>query len=121
MQIKGTLVIAAAMLAAGGIAQAGQPGPTVVLVRYVISEQVPDRAEVTVAEPLTRALKAMARAAEVNCVIGHGFVTVEIAFDGGATEHDRLAVRQRINALVLDPGVVVTSRTVTLSAPTPGF
>ena len=117
MQFKGPVTLAAAMLVASELAYAVDPSRSVVAVRYLVSEQLPDRVEETVTDPLERVLIALPRVAEVTSTTDHRSVNVEIQFEGGATEQDLATVSQRIEELVLDGEVRVTSRTAVLTSP----
>ena len=117
MQFKGTLAFVSAMLWGGGIAYAGPPSLSVVLVCYLVSEQLPERVEETVTKPLERMLVALPRVSKVTSTTGHGSVNVEIQFDGGATEQDLATVSKRIEELALDGEVEVTSRTTLVRSP----
>lgn len=117
MQFKRIFAVASAMLSGGEMACAGQPSLSVVAVRYLVSEQLPERVEETVTNPLERILVALPRVSEVTSTTGHGSVNVEIQFEGGATEQDLATVSKRIEELVLDSEVEVTSRTTLLRSP----
>jgi len=117
VRFKRPFVLAAAMLAGTGNAYADQPKTSVVSVRYVVTEQLPERLETTLLNPLERTLVALPRVSNVRSVAGHGYVNLEIEFEGGATEPDLATVSNRIDGLVLDSKVVVTSRTVLLASP----
>lgn len=117
MKFKGTSVLAAAMLAGSGSAYADQPKLAVVAVRYLITEQLPERLEKAVIDPLERILVALPRVSEVTSTAGHGSVNLEIQFDGGASEQDLDTVTRRVEELALGSEIVVTSRTVSLASP----
>lgn len=97
---------------------------SVVVVRYLVSEQSPERVEEMVTNPLERILAALPRVSKITSTTGHGVVNVEIQFDGGATEQDLATVSKRIEELALDGQVEVTSRStetpVRRSAEPPG-
>lgn len=86
--------MAAAILAASGSASADQPKLAVVAVRYLVTEQVPERLEKAVIDPVERVLFALPRGSKVTSTAGHGFVNVEIEFEGrcfraGSRERDK--------------------------------
>ena len=114
---KRIFALAGAMLSVGAIALAGPSPLSIVAVRYVVSEQLPERVEITVTDPLERALFALPRVCKINSTTGYGSVNVEIRFEGGATEQDLATVGRRIDELVLASEVVVKSRSVTLTSP----
>jgi multidrug efflux pump subunit AcrB len=108
---------AAALLALGGVAVAGEAAPKVVRVRYRVAEQDPARVETTVTNRLEPPLQQLPRVAAMHSVTGHGTVLIEIAFEDGANEQDVTAVTQRLDQLKPGPDVVVLSRTVELGGP----
>ena len=112
------LALAAALLAGSGSTHADEAKVMVVAVRYEVTEQVPDRLEQTVADPLQHTLMELPGVTALNSTVSHGYVNVDVQFEGGATEKDVATVSRRIDELVLDSEVVVTSRTVRL-APAP--
>lgn len=109
--------MAAVLLGSVGIASANEPPPPVVIIQYVISEQLPERGEQTVANPLERALLKLDRVARVNTRTGHGIVDAEIHFEGGATEKDLATVTQQIAQLKFGSEVLVTSNSIHLGPP----
>ena len=117
MKFKETAVLAAAILAGSGSAYADQPKLAVVAVRYLVTEQSPERLEKAVMNPLERILVALPRVSEVNSTAGHGFVNFEIQFGGGASEQDLKTVIRRVEELALGSAIVVTSCTVNLASP----
>jgi hypothetical protein len=78
MEFKKLSVLAAAMLAGSGSVYADQPRLAVVAVRYLVTEQLPERLEKAVMNPLERVLVALPRVSEVNSAAGHGFVNLDI-------------------------------------------
>jgi multidrug efflux pump subunit AcrB len=117
MKLKNAFVLAAAMLLVGLTAYAGRSSPTVVVVSYLVSEQDVDRVDRLVTDPVERVLTSIPGASRIESTTGHGSVNIEVGFEGDATEQDLAAVRQRVEELVLDREVVVTSRTVQLKSP----
>lgn len=116
MEFKKLSVLAAAMLASSGSAYADQPKLAVVAVRYLVTEQLPERLEKAVMNPLERILAALPRVSEVNSAAGHGFVNLAIQFEGGASEQDLEIVTRRVEELALGSEIVVTSRTISLAS-----
>ncbi|QBE64910.1 hypothetical protein [Pseudoduganella lutea] len=82
-----------------------------------MSEQLSERVMQKVAAPLQRTLIELPGVTEINSTTSHGYVNIEIQFEGGATENDVATVSRRIEELVLDGEVVVTSKTVHLAPP----
>jgi multidrug efflux pump subunit AcrB len=117
VQFKPFLSLAAATLMSMAPAQAAPPPRTVVAVQYQISELNPERIEQTVTNPLERQLIKLPMIADVKSSTGHGTVTIEIAFHGGASDQDLAAVNALMDDVKLAPEVVVKSRTVRLGAP----
>lgn len=117
MKSKKVFVVAAAMLLVGLAAYAGRFPPSVVVVSYLVSEQDVDRVEQLVTDPIERVLVTIPRVSSLSSTTGHGSVSIEVEFEGGATEQDLTAVRQGMEELALDSEVVVTSRTVHLKSP----
>lgn len=117
MKFKGTSVLIAAMLAGSGSAYADQPKLAVVAVRYLVTEQFPERLEKTVIDPLERILVALPRVSELRSTASHGAVDLEIQFEGGASAQDLATVTRRVEELALGGEIVVTSRTVSLASP----
>ena len=115
MRVKAAFAMAAAMLAGGGSASAQRPEVLVVAVRYEVREQAPERLVQVLSDPLERTLKELPGVTELNSAAGYGYVSVEVGFEGGANEKDVATVSRRIDELVLDSEVVVTSRTVRLA------
>lgn len=99
------------------LAHAAPPPRTVVAVHYQVGELDPDRVEQTVTKPLERALIALPLVGDLNSVTGHGTVTIEIAFQGGASDQDLAAVDALVDEVRLAPEVVVKSRIVRLAPP----
>lgn len=99
------------------VALAAQPAAPIVVVRYLVAEQSPERVEATVTNPLERMLATLARVSSINSATSHGSVDLEIHFEDGATEQDLETVEQHIAEFMFDRDVVVTSRTTLLAAP----
>jgi multidrug efflux pump subunit AcrB len=117
MRFRTTCILAAASLAGSGSTHADEPKGRVVAVRYEVTEQVPDRLVQTVADPLQRTLMELPGVTQLNSAVSHGHVSVEVKFEGVATEKDVATVSRRVEQLVLESEVVVTSRTVHLTSP----
>jgi hypothetical protein len=117
MTFKGAAVVVATILAANGSAYADQPKLACVAVRYLVTEQVPERLEKAVIDPVERIVFALPRGSKVTSTAGHGFVNFEIEFEGGASEQDLESVTRGVEKLALGSEIVVTSRTVSLASP----
>ncbi|WP_312518121.1 efflux RND transporter permease subunit [Massilia sp.] len=109
-------VLAAAMLLGSQAASAFEPAPSVVAVRYAVTEQSPERVEQAVTNPLERTLLKLPRVTGISSATSHGSIVLEIQFEGGAQQQDAEAVSRHIEKLVFGSEVVVTSRTVSLAA-----
>jgi multidrug efflux pump subunit AcrB len=83
----------------------------------LVSEQLPERVEAAVTNPLERTLITLGRVANVNSNTSHGSVYVEVQFEGGATEQDLAIVTERIEQLEFSSDIVVTSRSTDLGPP----
>jgi len=88
VQHRRGFILAAAMLLGAQLVWAGEPPESVVAVRYLVTEQSPERIEAIITNPLERSLLTLPRISRFSSNTGHGFVTVEIEFDGGATQQD---------------------------------
>lgn len=117
MKLTSALVATAAMLLGSATAFAAPPTTPVVAVRYLVTEQSPERVEATVTNPIERMLVALPRVSAVNSATRYGSVDLEIHFDEGATEQDLETVERHTAEFVFDPEVEVTSRTAQLAAP----
>ena len=117
MRVIEIFSLAAALLTVADIVNAGEPAGAVVAVRYVVSEQSPDRVEEKLTLPMERALVGLVRVDSINSETSHGTVAIEIQFKGGATLQDLAAVKQRIKDFPTDPHITVTSRTAELAVP----
>lgn len=115
MKFIGILALTAALLTVADIVDASEPARMVVAVRYVVSEQSPDRVEEKLTSPLERAFIGLVRVDSINSETSHGTVAIEIQFEGGATLQDLAAVNQRIKDFPTDPHITVTSRTAELA------
>lgn len=109
-------ILAAAMLLGTQAASAFEPAPSVVAVRYAVTEQSPERVEQAIANPLERTLIKLPRVTGISSSTSQGSIILEIQFEGGAQQQDVEAVDQHIERLVFGSEVVVTSRTVSLAA-----
>lgn len=107
----------AALLALGGAALAAAPPRTVVLVRYRVREQHPERVLEQVTNPVERWLAGFAGVMEMNSVTGHGTVQVELQFERDATDQDAASVARRLDQLALAPEAQVLARSVELGPP----
>lgn len=116
MRISGTWMAMAAMLSIGGVAQACQGPFPLVAVHYLVHEQVPERVETAITNPLERVLARLPRLAGMNSVTGHGAVSVELRFDGGATGRDLAIVSEKVGELDLGGAGGVVSTKVFLTS-----
>lgn len=87
-----------------------------VAVRYVVTEQSPERVEQAITNPLERTLIALPCVTSIVSATSHGSINLEIQFEGGAKQQDVEAVSRHIERQVFGSEVVVTSRTVSLAA-----
>jgi len=125
MKLTSALVATAAILLDSATAFAAPPAKPVaavpavpvVAVRYLVTEQSPERVEATVTNPIERMLVALPRVSAINSATHYGSVDLEIHFDEGATEQDLETVERHTAEFVFDPEVEVTARTTQLAAP----
>lgn len=116
MQSMKAWALAAAMLLGTQGACAFEPAPSVVAVRYTLTEQSPERVEQAVTNPLERTLLELPRVTGISSATSHGSIELEIQFEDGAKQEDVEAVSRHIEKLVFGSEIVVTSRTVSLAA-----
>ena len=87
-----------------------------VSIQYLVNEQVPERVEATVTNPLEKLLSRTSRLAELRSMTGQGSAVFEMRFDGGATEQDLATVKQRVQRLTFAEGIQVISMEVSLTS-----
>jgi len=114
MHLSFQYVLAAVLMTGAGTASACQSQVPVVMVEYLLREQLPERIEEALTNPLERLLVKLPRVAEMNSVTRQGAVAFEIQFTDGADERDLAAVKQRIAEIVLDKPVDIISTRVEL-------
>lgn len=117
MRHLAAIALVAALFTASAGASADRPQAEVVAVRFLVSEQSPERLVQTLLEPAQRALMLLGGVTAINGTAGHGYVGIEIQFEGGATEKDVATVSRRVEELMIDSEILVKSRTVGLAAP----
>jgi multidrug efflux pump subunit AcrB len=115
VQHRRTFILAAGMLLGAQLVSAGEVPESVVAVRYLVTEQSPERIEAIVTNPFERSLRTLPRISGYSSNTGHGFVTVEIEFDGGATQQDVETLQRHIEQLRFGPDSVITSGTIVLA------
>lgn len=98
MPMKTTFAFAAVVLAACSSALACQHANPVVALEYTVSEQVPERVEATITNPVEKLLVGVPRLADLRSITGHGSASFELQFEGGATADDLTAVKERLDA-----------------------
>ncbi|MDT1837894.1 hypothetical protein FPK49_26725, partial [Acinetobacter baumannii] len=76
-----------------------------VAVRYAVSEQVPERVEASITNPVEKLLANIPRLVELNSNTSHGGVNFELRFEGGATERDLANVKARLDGWRADKEV----------------
>jgi multidrug efflux pump subunit AcrB len=87
-----------------------------VVVQYVVNEQVPERVEATITNPLEKLFSGTSRLAELRSMTGRGSAAFEMRFDGGANEQDLATVKQRVQSLAVAEGIQVISKEVFLTS-----
>jgi Cu/Ag efflux pump CusA len=95
-----------------------QSKEAIVAVRYLLSEQSPERLEEMVMVPVERMLVALVRVSSVTSTARHGCVNFQIQFEEGATEQHLDIVEKQVEQIVFGSEVVVTSRTILLDCVT---
>jgi multidrug efflux pump subunit AcrB len=113
--LKRLLFSAAVLLGSSGAAACQGPFP-MVAVQYLVDEQVPERVEATITNPLEKLFSGTSRLAGWHSITGHGSAAFEMRFDGGATEQDLETVKQLIQKLTLADGIQVISKEVFLTS-----
>jgi len=98
IQMKAAVAVIAVWLAMGDVALACQRSAPVVGVQYVVAEQLPERVEAAVTNPLERMMTGLPRLVEINSVTSEGIASFELAFEGGATDDDLALVETRVDA-----------------------
>ena len=86
-----TCLIVPALLTSVAIVQAASPAQLVRL-ELCVAEQVPERVEASLTNPLEKLLLWLPGVAELSSNTGHGGASLEIRFARGATEDDRASV-----------------------------
>jgi len=114
MPLRTTLTFAAVMLSASS-ALACQHANPVVALEYTVSEQVPERVEATITNPVEKLLVGVPRLADLRSISGHGLVSFELQFEGGATADDLAVVKERIDAWRVEARVDVLSTKAVLT------
>lgn len=112
--LKRQLLFCAVVLLANSAADACQGPFPMVAVQYLVNEQVPERVEATITNPLEKLFSGTSRLAELRSMTGHGSAAFEMRFDGGATEQDLSTIKERIQRLTLTEGIQVISNEVFL-------
>lgn len=115
MSLRTTFAFAALMLSASGSGWACQHANAVVALEYTVSEQVPERVETLITNPVEKLLVGMPRLADLRSVTGHGSASLELQFDGGATEDDLAAVKGRLENWRADDKIALLSASVVLT------
>ncbi|MET0981401.1 MAG: hypothetical protein ABWY02_04830 [Telluria sp.] len=103
-----------ALLFSAATAQAGTPLVYKVYVEVCVAEQNVDRVMEAVDTPATKRLMGLPGVDELNAMMSHGWVGIEIGFKGGATEDDRATVEGALKAIEFDPAVGLQSVSVVL-------
>ena len=98
IQMKAAVAVVAAWLCMSNVALACQRSGPVVGVQYVVDEQLPERVEAAVTNPLERMMAGLPRLVEINSVTSEGIASFELAFEGGATGVDLALVGTRVDA-----------------------
>jgi len=114
--LKRQLLFSAAVFLGSSTADACQGPFPMVSIQYLVNEQVPERVEATVTNPLEKLLSRTSRLAELRSMTGQGSAVFEMRFDGGATEQDLATVKQRVQRLTLAEGIQVISMEVSLTS-----
>lgn len=115
MRMKASFACAAVMLSvAGGVLACEGAGP-MVAVHYAVSEQVPERVEASITNPVEKLLANIPRLVELNSNTSHGAVDFELRFEGGATERDLANVKARLDGWRADREAGVISSRVALT------
>jgi hypothetical protein len=114
--LKPHLLFSAAVLLGSSTANACQGPFPMVAVQYLVNEQVPERVEATITNPLEKLVIGTSRLTELRSMTGHGSAAVEMQFDGGATEQDLETAKQRVQKLALAEGIQVISKKVFLTS-----
>lgn len=117
MRHLAAIALVAALFTASAGASADRPQAEVVAVRFLVSEQSPERLAQALLRPVEGGLMMLGGVTAIDGTAGHGYVGIEIQFEGGATEKDVATVTGRIEELLVDSEIPVTSRTIGLAAP----
>jgi len=114
--LKRQLLFSAAVLLGSSTADACQGPFPMVVVQYLVNEQVPERVEATITNPLEKLFSGTSSLAKLRSMTGHGSAAFEMRFDGGASEQDLETVKQRVQRLILAEGIQVISKKVFLTS-----
>ena len=115
MTLASTCLPVALLMLMSGIAHACESPASVVAIRYLVREQLPERVEASVTNPLERFLVRTPRLTELNSNTGHGTVDFALQFQGGATTDDLAAVKRVVAEVALHERVDVLSSTIELT------
>lgn len=96
--MKAAVAVVAVWLSMSDAALACERSGAVVGVQYVVDEQLPERVEAALTNPLERMMTGLPRLVEINSVTSHGVASFELAFEGGATDDDLALVGTRVDA-----------------------
>lgn len=110
-----TFAVAAITLSLVGGASACNEADQKVAVHYAVDEQLPERVEANVTNPVEKLLADVPRLVELNSNTSHGTVDLELQFEGGATERDLAVVKARIDGWRAGKGIEVKATRVTLT------
>lgn len=72
-----------------------------IAVQYLVNEQVPERVEATITNPVEKLFSRSSRFAGLRSVTSHGSAAFEMRSDGRATEQDLATIKQRVDRLTL--------------------
>lgn len=115
MQMKAMFGFAAVMLSLASGASACEDTVPKVAVHYAVGEQVPERVEAAITNPVEKLLADVPRLVGLNSNTSHGVVDIELQFEGGATGRDLAVVKARLDGWRADKGIDVISTRITLT------
>lgn len=115
MPLRTMLAFAAVMLSASGSGLACQHANPVVALEYAVNEQLPERVEALITNPVEKLLVGVPRLADMRSVTGQGSASFELQFEGGATAGDLAVVKERLDAWRLEAKVAVLSTKLLLT------
>lgn len=116
MHFTAKLVLIALLVFRLGGASACQAPVPLVMVTYQVREQLPERVEAMVTNPVERIIIKLPHLAGINSITRHGEAAFELQFEGGANEQDLAIVRRSIADIVLDRQVMVIFTSVELAS-----